>query len=42
MVDSLIAELDKELTEAKTEEKLAQEEYEELTADSAEKLPRGD
>ena len=37
LIDSLIAELDKELTEAKTEEKLAQEDYEELTADSAEK-----
>merc|ERR1719263_2126570 len=30
MIDTLIAELDKELTEAETEEKLAQEEYEEL------------
>jgi len=37
MIDSLIAELDKELTEAETEEKLAQEEYEELMADSSEK-----
>jgi chromosome segregation ATPase len=37
MIDSLIAELDKELTEAETEERLAQEEYEELMADSAEK-----
>jgi len=37
MIDSLIADLDKELTEAETEEKLAQEEYEELMADSAEK-----
>merc|ERR1712160_23094 len=37
MIDSLIAELDKELTESETEEKLAQEEYEELMADSAEK-----
>ena len=37
MVDSLTAELDKELTEAKTEEKLAQEKHEELMADSAEK-----
>jgi len=37
MIDTLIAELDKELTEAETEEKLAQEEYEELMADSAEK-----
>jgi len=37
MIDELIAELDQELTEAETEEKLAQEEYEELMADSAEK-----
>jgi len=37
MIDSLIADLDKEMTEAETEEKLAQEEYEELMADSAEK-----
>ena len=37
MIDSLIAELDKEMTEAETEEKLAQEEYEQLMADSAEK-----
>merc|ERR1719331_1574203 len=37
MIDSLIAELDQELTESETEEKLAQEEYEELMADSAEK-----
>jgi len=37
MIDSLIAELDKELTEAQTEEKLAQEEYEELMADSTAK-----
>jgi archaellum component FlaC len=37
MIDSLIAELDKELNEAEVEEKLAQEEYEELMADSAEK-----
>merc|ERR1719157_524188 len=37
MIDSIIAELDKELTESETEEKLAQEEYEELMADSAEK-----
>merc|ERR1712137_1439083 len=37
MIDSLIAELDKQMTEAETEEKLAQEEYEELMADSAEK-----
>ena len=32
MIDSLLAELAKELTEAGTEEKLAQEEYEELIA----------
>merc|ERR1719150_3379074 len=37
MIDSLIAELDQELTEAETEEKLAQEEYEELMSDSTEK-----
>ncbi len=37
MIDSLIAELDKEMTEAETEDKLAQEEYEQLMADSAEK-----
>jgi len=37
MIDTLIAELDQELTESETEEKLAQEEYEELMADSAEK-----
>merc|ERR1719498_798582 len=37
MIDSLIADLDKEMTEAETEEKLAQEEYEQLMADSAEK-----
>jgi len=37
MIDSLIAELDMELTESETEEKLAQEEYEELMADSSEK-----
>jgi len=37
MIDEIIAELDKELTEAETEEKLAQEEYEELMADSAQK-----
>merc|ERR1712127_760894 len=37
MIDTLTAELDKELTESETEEKLAQEEYEELMADSAEK-----
>jgi len=37
MIDSLIKELDTEMTEAETEEKLAQEEYEELMADSAAK-----
>merc|ERR1712232_1285656 len=37
MIDTLIKELDTELTEAETEEKLAQEEYEELMADSAAK-----
>ena len=37
MVDPIIAELDMEMTEAETEEKLAQEEYEELIADSTEK-----
>jgi len=37
MIDTLIADLEKEITEAQTEEKLAQEEYEELMADSAEK-----
>merc|ERR1712048_839486 len=37
MIDLLIKELDTELTEAETEEKLAQEEYEQLMADSAEK-----
>merc|ERR1719327_484920 len=37
MIDLLIKELDTELTEAETEEKLAQEEYEELMADSAAK-----
>merc|ERR1719473_560640 len=37
MIDTLIKELDMEMTEAETEEKLAQEEYEELMADSAEK-----
>ena len=37
MIDSIIAELDIEMTEAETEEKLAQEEYEELMADSTEK-----
>jgi len=37
MIDELIKELDTEMTEAETEEKLAQEEYEELMADSAAK-----
>jgi len=37
MMDSLIADLDKEMTEAETEEKNAQEEYETLIQDSAEK-----
>merc|ERR1719305_136652 len=37
MIDELIKELDTEMTEAETEEKLAQEEYEELMADSAQK-----
>merc|ERR1719281_566542 len=37
MIDELVKELDTEMTEAETEEKLAQEEYEELMADSAQK-----
>merc|ERR1719345_375005 len=37
MIDLLIKDLDTEITEAETEEKLAQEEYEELMADSASK-----
>jgi chromosome segregation ATPase len=37
MIDTLIKELDMEMTEGETEEKLAQEDYEELMADSAEK-----
>jgi len=37
MIDTLIKELDTEMTEAETEEKLAQEEYEELMADSTAK-----
>merc|ERR1719345_691670 len=37
MIDSLVKDLDMEMTEAETEEKLAQEEYEELMADSATK-----
>jgi chromosome segregation ATPase len=36
-IDMLIKELDTEMTEAETEEKLAQEEYEEFMADSKEK-----
>merc|ERR1719261_2054686 len=37
MMDSLIADLDKEMQEAEMEEKLAQEEYEQFMADSADK-----
>jgi peptidoglycan hydrolase CwlO-like protein len=37
MIDTLIKELDMEMTEGETEEKLAQEDYEELMADSAKK-----
>jgi chromosome segregation ATPase len=37
MIDLLIKDLDKEMTEAETEEKLAQEDYEEMMAASAEK-----
>merc|ERR1719182_920057 len=37
MIDSLIKELDTEMTEAEVNEKNAQEEYEEMMADSAEK-----
>jgi len=37
MIDSLVKDLDTEMTEAETEEKLAQEEYEELMSDSAAK-----
>jgi|Transcript_44204 DNA repair exonuclease SbcCD ATPase subunit len=37
MIDLLIADLSKEMTEAKTTEKLAQEEYEKFMKDSAEK-----
>merc|ERR1719498_2406597 len=37
MIHTLIKELDTEMTEAETEEKLAQEDYEELMSDSAEK-----
>merc|ERR1719254_62383 len=37
MIDLLVKDLDKEMTEAETEEKLAQEDYEEMMAASAEK-----
>merc|ERR1719378_1587844 len=37
MIDALIKDLDTEMTEAETEEKLSQEEYEELMADSTAK-----
>jgi len=37
MIDTLIKELDMEMTEAETEEKLAQEEYEDMMAESAKK-----
>jgi len=37
MIDLLVADLDKEMTEAETEEKNAQADYEEMMADSAEK-----
>ena len=37
MIDMLVADLDKEMTEAETEEKNAQADYEEMMADSAEK-----
>merc|ERR1719407_122255 len=37
MIDDLVKELDTEMTEAETEEKLAQEEYEEMMADSSAK-----
>merc|ERR1719316_1026578 len=37
MIDLMIADLTKEMTESKTEEKLAQEDYEKTMADSAEK-----
>jgi len=37
MIDTIISDIDKEITENETEEKLAQEEYETLMADSAEK-----
>merc|ERR1719388_574723 len=37
MIDGCIKDLDTEMTEAETEEKLAQEEYEEMMADSSKK-----
>ena len=37
MIDTLIKELDTEMTEAETNEKLNQEDYEEMMADSAAK-----
>jgi len=37
MIDGLVKDLDMEMTEAETEEKLAQEEYEELMGDSSQK-----
>merc|ERR1719152_695832 len=37
MIDTLVKDLDTEMTEAKTNEKNAQEEYEEMMADSASK-----
>jgi len=37
MIDTIVADIDKEITESETAEKLAQEDYETLMADSAEK-----
>jgi len=37
MIDTIVADIDKELTESETAERLAQEDYETLMADSAEK-----
>merc|ERR1719174_291642 len=37
MMDTMVADLDKEITEVEVEEKEAQKEYEQLMADSAEK-----
>merc|ERR1719476_1034673 len=37
MIDVMVADLEKEMTEAKTTEKLAQEDYEQTMKDSAEK-----